>query len=181
MSKAATERLIAVLRDQAMPQGGWTARALGQAAGMKSEELHAAVRSLRYSGRMAFDSYALSPSMLAERESPRSCAVEPERTVPSPSSIAQLVAEEARTAVERRRMARSLGQVVKVLDAPASVGSQMQDMALRDDPLMAATILRERWAEIWPAIRASAARQGERPVQAMVRLIETALEREARQ
>ncbi|MEV5033660.1 hypothetical protein MRBLMC3_002897 [Sphingobium sp. LMC3-1-1.1] len=56
-----------------------------------------------------------------------------------------------------------------------SIGAQIQHAALSDDQLAAAQIARSQWSDLWDRLCLSAAAAGERPVQAMRRLIEAGL------
>ncbi|CAN5337280.1 hypothetical protein BH10PSE12_BH10PSE12_02900 [soil metagenome] len=59
---------------------------------------------------------------------------------------------------------------------PLSVGAQFQDIAFRDDPLAAASLVRTRWNALWLGICAHAVATGQRPIPAMLDLIEAALD-----
>lgn len=176
MSKAAADTIVTVLRDHATPPGGWKTRTLAAAAGLKREEFHAAIRTLRYSGRMTFDSYALSPSMLAE-----AAEFAPIETVAvTASTVADEAKIEAEQAGQRRAAARSTGTVVRRGHVDLSAGGIVQDIAIRDDAGTAVSILQHRWPDLWAGIRACAIAQGERPVSTMLRLIEAGLKVEGR-
>lgn len=96
------------------------------------------------------------------------------------SRLAAEVAAEAAANVKRARGARMLGQGrfnpgIDLAEQRLSLGGQVQDIALRDDPVHAASLVRMRWNELWQGICASAVAAGERPMQAMLRLIESGL------
>jgi hypothetical protein len=101
------------------------------------------------------------------------------------------VAAESREAGRSRSAARTLssvpskrkGYVGQPTVEGLTPGGRVQDIALSDDVLSAATALRTRWNGIWRRICQSGVAQAERPLQAMLRLIEMglALEEQAEQ
>ena len=56
-----------------------------------------------------------------------------------------------------------------------TAGGVVQDFALSDDVLAAANALRLRWNGLWRQVCLSGVAQAERPIQAMLRLIEAGL------
>lgn len=94
------------------------------------------------------------------------------------TTIADAVKVEAAITGQRRVSARSTGTVVRRGQVELSLGSTLQDIAIRDDAGCAVAILKARWPHLWAGIRASALAQGEGPVSAMLRLIESALDAE---
>lgn len=102
MSKRNADAVVAIIRNQPMPAKGWNARTLSKATGLSATDFQAAVRALRYSGRMAFDGYGLSTSMLAQAEA--MALPPPPKDEPN---VADVVKAEAALAGKRRAVARS--------------------------------------------------------------------------
>lgn len=168
---AAQKRIVAALRQQ-RPDGGWTASKLRTAAGLDKATFQDAVRALRNTGKMEFAGFALSPSMLAD-----SAQVDAEAV----SSITESVKLEAEAMGANRRAARTIGSngarggMIDATVTRLSAGGRLQHEALGDDQVAAVQLARSQWGELWLRICDSAAAAGERPVQAMRRLIEAGL------
>lgn len=167
---AAQRKIVAVLRGQ-QPDDGWTASKLRVACGLDKTAFQDAVRALRNTGKMEFAGFALSPSMLAEAAPVDAGAV---------ASVAESVKLEAEAMGSNRRAARTLGNVGSgaMIDPGVmrlSMGARLQHEALGDDQVAAAQLARSQWGELWDRICASAVAAGERPVQAMRRLIASGL------
>lgn len=165
MSDAADRIVEALLAVPAgtVPIHGSDVRAL---CGLSAGAFGGGVRVLRNAGKMAWDSFELSPSM---------------RAVPA-SAVEALRAEvhaEARDKGRSREAAKSIGTVVRGGGAYLGAGAQVQDMVLSDDVVAVAWTLRTRWSALWSQVCASAARHHERPVRAMVRLIAAGIAAEA--
>jgi hypothetical protein len=163
----AAEKIVAVLRGLAPGAVPTSAVALRNLADVPIGAFAGAITSLRYAGKMEWDSFRLTPAT-AE---------------PSPTpSLKQEVDAEASRAGANRTAARSTGSVVGrrgAIAAPTpdglSLGGALQDVALRDDPLGASSILRARWSPLWLRICAYAKLTHQRPVIAMLSLIEAGL------
>lgn len=100
------------------------------------------------------------------------------------TTLAETVKREALEASRRRRQAGTgcgLGVAAQLDAAHARAtfsGTDLQALAI-EMPADAVRAMRARWPEIWAAVRASAERCGDRPIPAMVRLIEAGLAAEA--
>jgi hypothetical protein len=159
--------IVAALRDQPAPVGGWSMPDLRRVAGVSVGSFAAAIMQLRRDGKVHPYDLALARSMW-----PVEAVAEP---VPD---LAEAVAAEAMAAGVKRQAARSIG-VRRPIDAP-SIGAQLQEKALDGAPLLAAGIVRDRWSATWDRLCRHAERSGQRPVVAMIALLDGALDGEIR-
>lgn len=167
----AQAQIVKVLRDQ-QPDGGWTASKLRVATGLDKAAFQDALRALRNTGKVAFAGFDLSPSMLEQAASVDADAV---------ASVAASVKAEAQAMGANRKAARTIGAngarggMVDASVTGLSIGGQLQHAALGDDQVAAVQLARSQWGELWDRLCDSAVSAGERPVQAMRRLIEAGL------
>lgn len=164
MMQAKDKIIDAMERNQA-PVDGWSMPTLRRLTGLSVGAFAAGVAQLRREGRMhAFD-LSLTPSPSPEPE--------PEAA----PTIAEEVAAEALERGANRAAARRTGP-----SSPASVsiGAVLQERALNDAPAFAASILKDRWAPVWDRICRHAQATNQRPIPAMIALLDRGLEKEAR-
>ena len=168
---AAQAQIVTTLREH-QPVGGWTASKLRVASGLDKATFQDALRALRNSGKVAFAGFDLSPSMLEQ-----AAAVDPQAV----ASVAESVKAEAEAMGANRKAARTIGAngarggMVDPSVTGLSFGGQLQHAALSDDQVAAVQLARSQWGELWARLCDSAVAAGERPVQAMRRLIEAGL------
>ena len=155
--------IVAALRDQPAPVGGWSMPDLRRVAGISVGSFAAAVVQLRREGKMHPYDLALARSMWPVDAPPE----------PVPD-LAEQVAAEAVAAGANRQAARVTG-LSRPIGKP-SIGSQLQEKALDGAPLLAAGIVRDRWATTWDRLCRHAERSGQRPVVAMIALLDSALD-----
>lgn len=168
---AAQARIVATLRGHP-PVDGWTASKLRVASGLDKASFQDALRALRNSGKVAFAGFELSPSMLEWEPCVDAHAV---------TAVAESVKAEAMAMGANRKAARTTGAngarggMVDASVTGLSFGGRIQHAALSDDQVAAVQLARSQWGELWARLCDSAVAAGERPVQAMRRLIEAGL------
>lgn len=159
----AMEAIIAALRDHPAPVGGWSMPDLRRVAGVSAGSFAAAVVQLRREGKVHPYDLALARSMW------------PVDAAPDPApDLAEQVAAEALAAGANRQAARVTGLNRPI--AALSIGARLQEKALEGAPLLAAGIVRDRWATTWDRLCRHAERSGQRPVVAMIALLDSALD-----
>lgn len=163
MSEAADKIVLEMQRNRA-PAHGWDMPGLRRLTGLSVGAFAAAVAQLRREGRMAVFELALVGDAAAEPVAPA-------------KSLAETVAAEARAAVDNRAAARATGHSMTV---EVSIGAQMQERALTDAPAHAAAILKDRWGPTWEKLCRHAQATNQRPIPAMIALLQRGLEQEAR-
>ncbi|UZW55533.1 hypothetical protein NUH86_01640 [Sphingobium sp. JS3065] len=92
--------------------------------------------------------------------------------------VAISVKAEAEAMGANRQAARTIGMRAGQVDAAVTgltIGGKIQHAALSDDQVAAAQLARTQWSDLWARLCDSAVAAGERPVQAMRRLIEAGL------
>ncbi len=169
----ASDAIVAALLGRDAPDGEWTSSALRRVVGQSSRAFAESVQQLRGDGWMVGDRLALTA---------KAVAAEPAVAATAPT-MAEQVAAEVRDASNRHLAARrsTVSIAVRGTESPLSgpsLGAQLQELALRDDPLGAASILRTRWNDLWLQICRQAALQGQKPLTAMVELLEGAVDAE---
>lgn len=161
MSEAA-DSIIHILKTHQAPVGGWDMPGLRRQTGLSIGGFAAALAHLRATGVVsAFD--------LALASVP---AVEPERVAVVP--LVQQVAAEVRQIGERRQQARAIGGT-SAAHVTLSPGAQFQEIALDGAPALAAAILRDRWGPTWSRVCRHAQATNQRPIAAMIALLDGAL------
>ena len=160
MSEAA-EKIVLEMQRCAAPDGGWTMPDLRRLTGLSIGNFAAAVAQLRREGRMAAFELALV--------SPDGAAVVP--------TLVQQVAAEVQQSTARRDAARTYSHSGYVGPAP-TVGAQLQEKALDGAPQMAASIVRDRWGPTWTRLCRHARATGQKPVTAMIALLDKGLDAE---
>ena len=159
----AMEAIVAALRDHPVPAGGWSMPDLRRVAGVSVGSFAAAIVQLRREGKVHPYDLALARSMW------------PVDATPDPvPDLAEQVAAEAMEAAANRQAARATG-LNRPIGKP-SIGSALQEKALEGAPLLAAGIVRDRWATTWDRLCRHAERSGQRPVVAMIALLDSALD-----
>jgi hypothetical protein len=160
MSEAA-EKIVAAMTSNQAPPSGWTMPDLRKFTGLSVGNFAAGVAHLRREGRMAVFDLALVPAA--------------DDAAPVPS-VADEVAAEAQERVASRAAARRTGP-----SSPArvSIGADLQERALNDAPAFAASILKDRWGPVWDRVCRHAYATNQRPIPAMIALLNRGLEREA--
>jgi hypothetical protein len=144
----AADRIILELQRCKTPVGGWTMPDLRRLTGLKVGAFAAAVQQLRQEGKIHQFDLALVPSM---RPSPAPApVVEPVEADPVPTNLFQDV----------------------------SLGTQLQEKALEGAPSLATGIIRDRWAPTWERVCQHARATGQRPVMAMIALLDGALDKD---
>ena len=163
MSEAADKIEAAMTANQA-PVGGWDMPGLRRMTGLSVGAFAAGVATLRARGRMqAFDLVLVEPTEGA--------------AAPEQPTLAQQVAAEAAEATMRKAHARSFGKGHVMAPSP---GALLQERALTDAPALAASIMKDRWAPLWERVCAHARATHQRPIPAMLALLDSGLEKEAR-
>ena len=144
----ATDKLILEMQRCEAPAGGWTMPDLRRLTGLSVGAFAAAVQQLRQEGKLHQFDLALVPSM---RPAPAPApAVEAPEPDPVPTNLFHDV----------------------------SLGAQLQEKALEGAPSLAASIIRDRWAPTWERVCQHARATGQRPVMAMISLLDGALDKD---
>lgn len=159
------------LQSMATPADGWNAAGLRHACTLSSRNFADAVGQLRRDGKLHCDRLELTV-----RGQVTNVAI--------PETIAETVRDEAERAGASRAAARSTGTVVgksgevqRTVDG-LSIGGQFQALALEDDHMAAANIVRTRWNDVWKRVCIYAGVSGQRPIPALIELLETGLDAE---
>lgn len=160
MSEAA-EKIVLEMQRSSAPDGGWTMPDLRRLTGLSVGNFAAAVAQLRREGRMAAFELAL---------------VRDDDAVTVPTLVQQ-VAAEVEESTARREAARTYCHSGYVGAAP-SAGAQLQEKALDGAPQLAASILRDRWGPTWNRLCRHARATGQKPVTAMIALLDKGLDAE---
>lgn len=168
----AADAIVEALRSQPVPVGGWTMPDLRRAAGVSVGHFAAAVMQLRKEGKVHPYDLALARSMWPVDTAPQDSAP---KDSPAPT-LAEEVAAEARAAAANRHRA-GIGGPNQSRTMP-SIGAQLQERALEGAPQMAASILRDRWGRTWHRLCRHAQANGQKPVTAMIALLEKGMEGE---
>ncbi|MGE6693331.1 hypothetical protein ACQKE8_12910 [Sphingobium limneticum] len=92
-------------------------------------------------------------------------------------TLAQQVAAEVQQSTARRDAARTYSHSGYVGPVP-TVGAQLQEKALDGSPQMAASIVRDRWGPTWTRLCQHARATGQKPVTAMIALLDKGLDAE---
>ncbi|MEZ7273886.1 hypothetical protein NYF14_10495 [Sphingobium sp. 10 DY56-G10] len=164
MSEAA-DRIEAAMQDSQAPASGWDMPGLRRMTGLTVGAFAAGVADLRARGRM--HAFAL------ELVQAKAAAPEAE---PAPPSVAVQVAEEAQASVARRTVARTCGHGQYLAPTP---GALLQEKALNDAPALAASIMKDRWGPVWDRVCSHARATNQRPIAAMISLLDSGLQRES--
>jgi hypothetical protein len=163
MSEAA-DRIEAAMQDSQAPASGWDMPGLRRMTGLTVGAFAAGVADLRARGRM--HAFAL------ELVETNVVAADPEPV----ASVAAEVAEEAKALVARRTVARTCGQGQYLAPTP---GALLQEKALNDAPALAASIMKDRWGPVWERVCSHARATNQRPIAAMISLLDSGLQRES--
>jgi len=176
MSEAA-DRIEAAMQDSQAPASGWDMPGLRRMTGLTVGAFAAGVADLRARGRM--HAFAL------ELVEAKAAAPEPEPV----ASVAAEVAIEAREAAARKAAARMIGgkqylppqrREAAAESAPVTgMGSVLQERALTDAPALAASIMKDRWGPVWDRVCSHARATNQRPIAAMISLLDSGLQRES--
>lgn len=163
----ATDKIVQAMQSSPAPEGGWTMPALRHMTQLSVGNFAGAVMQMRRDGQMHPYELSLTRAMWPVDAVPE--------TVPAPT-IAESVAAEALAAGSNRHAARTTGHSGYV--AP-SIGAQLQEKALDGAPLLAAGILRDRWGPTWDRVCRHARATGQKPVTAMIALLDKGLDADA--
>ncbi|KEZ00623.1 hypothetical protein AI27_17960 [Sphingomonas sp. BHC-A] len=144
----ATDKLILEMQRNEAPVGGWTMPDLRRLTGLTVGAFAAAVQQLRQEGKIHQFDLALVPAL---------------RPAPVPAAVVE--------AVEAEPVPTNLFRDV-------TLGTQLQEKALDGAPALAASIIRDRWAPTWERICQHARATGQRPVVAMIALLDGALDKD---
>ncbi|MDH2129876.1 hypothetical protein N5J77_01975 [Sphingobium yanoikuyae] len=157
----ACETLVRVMLDHEAPEAGWTMPHLRKMADLSVGNFAAAIQQLRAQGKMHPFNLALSPSMW-----PAAPKVEA-------PTLAEQVAAEAKETGARRHVAASTGRAHGI-EMP-SPGALLQERALTDAPALAASIMKDRWGPLWDRVCRHARETNQRPIPAMIALLDRGL------
>ncbi|AYO78334.1 hypothetical protein [Sphingobium yanoikuyae] len=157
----AGDSIIHILSTCEAPVGGWDMPSLRRLTGLSVGAFAGAVSALRSQGKMLAFDLALTPS----------APIEP---VPmSAPTLAEQIAAEAQDTGARRKVAASTGRAAAI-DAP-SPGALLQERALNDAPALAASIMKDRWGPVWNRVCRHAQATNQRPIAAMIALLDRGL------
>lgn len=169
----AADAIVAALRAHQPPIGGWTPPDLRRLTGLSVGNFAAGVMQLRRDGKLHPYDLALSRRMEPARGETETGARAAEET--EASTLGEQVAAEARAAGDNRQAARAIG-ATSADRVQVSAGAILQEMALNGAPQMAASILRDRWGPTWDRLCRHAQANGQKPVTAMIALLDRALD-----
>jgi hypothetical protein len=144
----ATDKLILEMQRNEAPVGGWTMPDLRRLTGLTVGAFAAAVQQLRKEGKIHQFDLALVPAM---------------RPAPAPVPAVE--------AIEPDPVPTNLFRDV-------ALGTQLQEKALEGAPSLAASIIRDRWGPTWERLCRHARATGQRPVVAMIALLDGALDKD---
>lgn len=173
------DKVVAAMRTEP-PGHKWKMHSLRRLCGFPTAaELAKAVQSLRFAGKVAMDRLQLSPSMYDDAPGVA--------TVAATGLDAEIKAEAAALASNRKavRTLTTLGTrngtvdiaVTRAADAAGlSMGGQMQAVALDDNVLEAVSLVRREWNAVWRRVCLHAGKTRNRPIPAMIALLEAALD-----
>lgn len=173
------DQVVAAMRAEP-PGHKWTMHSLRRLCGFPTAaDLAKAVQSLRFAGKVAMDRLQLSPSMYDDTH-----VVE---AVAATGLDAEIKAETAALASNRKavRTMTTLGTrngtvdiaVTRAADVTGlSIGGQMQAVALDDNVLEAVSLVRREWNAVWLRVCLHAGMTRNRPIPAMIALLESALD-----
>lgn len=162
----ATDSIIHILESHEAPEGGWDMPALRRLTGLSIAAFAAAVSRLRSQGRMLAFELALAPG--------EGQAVAVPAAVPT---LAEQVASEAREAGDNRKASRAIGGL-SASKVHVSAGAILQERALTDAPALAASIMKDRWGPVWDRVCRHAHATNQRPIAAMISLLDKGLKAE---
>lgn len=160
MSDAA-HTILTTMSDHQAPVSGWDMPTLRRLTGLSIGNFAAGVSKLRAQGKMLAFELALTPAA---------------DVAPAAPSIKEQVDAEARGRCARRSAARMVGLNNAL---PPSIGAELQEKALTDAPTLAMGIVRDRWATTWDAVCKHARATNQRPVVAMIDLLNRSLQQGA--
>lgn len=161
----AADVVVKAMQAHEAPATGWSMPDLRQVTGLTVGAFAAALIQLRREGRLHPFELALTRAAW-----PVAAVVEP---VAAPTLV-EAVAAEVRAEGANRKAARTCG-LGPVVDRP-SIGAQLQEKALHDAPLLAMGLVRDRWAPTWERLCRHAQATGQKPVIAMIALLDQALD-----
>ncbi|WP_289144980.1 hypothetical protein [uncultured Sphingobium sp.] len=164
----ATDAIVHAMQTSPAPEGGWTMPTLRHMVHLSVGSFAAAVMQLRREGKMHPYELSLSRAMWPVDAVPDEA--------PAPT-LAQEVAAEVEQTMARRDAARTYSHSGYVGSAP-SAGAQVQEKALDGAPQLAASILRDRWGPTWKRLCRHAQETGQKPVTAMIALLDKGLDAE---
>ncbi|MBA4092273.1 MAG: hypothetical protein C0494_17010 [Sphingobium sp.] len=162
----ATDKIVQAMQSSPTPEGGWTMPALRHMTQLSVGNFAAAVMQMRRDGQMHHYELSLTRATWPVDAVPEAA--------PAPT-LAQKVAAEVEEAATRRDAARTYSHSGYVGPTP-SIGAQLQEKALDGAPQLAASILRDRWAPTWDRLCRHARATGQKPVTAMIALLDKGLD-----
>ena len=162
----ASDAVVKALQQNVAPVGGWTMPDLRRVTGLTVGAFAAALIQLRRDGKV--HPYELALTRAAWPVAASAVPV----SMPAPSLV-EAVAAEVRESGKKRQAACTTGHSSYI--AP-SIGAQLQEKALHDAPLLAMGIVRDRWSPTWERLCRHAQAKGQKPVIAMIALLDSALD-----
>lgn len=165
----ACDAVVKALHENVAPVDGWTMPELRRVTGLTVGAFAAALIQLRRDGKVHPYDLALTRAAWPVAE-----PVTVTGAGGLSPSLVEAVAAEVRAEGANRKAARTCG-LGAVVDRP-SIGAQLQEKAMHDAPLLAAGIVRDRWAPTWERLCRHAQAKGQKPVIAMIALLDQALD-----
>lgn len=176
-----SDQILDALKTRAAPDGGWSGPALRSVLGLSVGAFAGGLLQLRRQGLVHPERIVLP------------AAVEVEPAEPEAVTVADAVRAEAEARGSNRKAARSQSTVnarsgtvdvavTRAVEgesfyaAGLSLGGQMQAAGLHDNVLEAASIVRTRWNAVWKRVCLHAGMTGDRPIPAMIDLLQQALD-----